>query len=80
MEAECDSELAADVPNPKLQASYAVESSGAEDEDHEADERPSIQFAKTRYFKRLIQVSIVVSAISVAMNSRKTFEVTPSLW
>lgn len=72
--------MAADVSTSKLQANAVVESSSAEDDEHETEDLPSVQFVKSVYFKRLIQVSVVVSAISVAMNSRKTFKKHPQLW
>ena len=74
------SDLASDVSNSKIPTNSAVESSGPEDEEHEDDELPSVQFVKSVYFKRLIQISIVVSAISVGMNSKKTFEKYNQLW
>lgn len=80
METDGETELAADVSYSKLPPNAAVESSGAEDDDREVEELPSVQFVKSRCFKRLIQVSIVVSAISVAMNTSKTFEKNHKLW
>lgn len=74
------SDLASDVSNSKIQTNTAVDSSSAEDEARDNDEPPSIQFIKSVYFKRLVQISIVVSAISVAMNSKKTFEMHRQLW
>ena len=74
------SDLASDVSSSKIPTNTAVESSGPEDDEHDDDELPSVQFVKSVYFKRLIQISIVVSAISVSMNSRKTFEKHRQLW
>ncbi|XP_046849024.1 sodium leak channel non-selective protein-like [Xenia sp. Carnegie-2017] len=74
------SDLASDVSNSKVQASTGVESSGPEDNEHDEDELPSAQFINSVYFKRLIEVSVVVSAISVAMNSKKTFKEVKQLW
>lgn len=74
------SDLASDVSSSKIPTSTAVESSGPEDDEHDDDELPSIQFVKSVYFKRLIQISIVVSAISVGMNTKKTFEKYRQLW
>ena len=80
METEGETELAADVSATKLQTNAAIESSSAEDDDHEGEDLPSVQFAKSLYFKRLIQASVMVSAISVGMNTRKTFEKHGGLW
>ncbi|XP_028403824.1 sodium leak channel non-selective protein-like [Dendronephthya gigantea] len=74
------SDLASDVSNSKIPTNTAVESSGPEDDEHDDDELPSVQFVKSVCFKRLIQISIVVSAISVGMNSKKTFEKYRQLW
>jgi hypothetical protein len=74
------SDLASDVSSSKIPTNTAVESSGPEDEEHDDDELPSVQFVKSVYFKRLIQISIVLSAISVGMNSKKTFEKHRQLW
>ena len=63
------SDLASDVSSSKIPINTAVESSGPEDDEHDDDELPSVQFVESVYFKRLIQISIVVSAISVGMNS-----------
>lgn len=80
METEGETELAADVSATKSQTNAAIESSGAEDDDHEGEDLPSVQFAKSLFFKRLIQASVMVSAISVGMNTRKTFEKHGELW
>ena len=74
------SDLASDVSSSKIPINTAVESSGPEDDEHDDDELPSVQFVESVYFKRLIQISIVVSAISVGMNSKKTFEKYTQLW
>ena len=74
------SDLASDVSNPKATTTTAIESSGPEDEEHDDDEPPSVQFVKSVYFKRLIQISIVLSTISICMNSKKTFDGCKQCW
>ena len=74
------SDLASDVSNSKAPTSTVIESSGPEDDEHDDDELPGVQFVKSVYFKRLIQISIVVSTVSVCMNSKKTFETSEIYW